>query len=135
LARHHVHLRQEALELLAKTRLNLRAHAGGDAERAARKLGHVVEDLALDLHRGPSCVVRAYQLQYDGATGALQPAPGARFRGGNRGMAAYCRCRFAMAVAVAGALLAGFPGAAAAQDTSRRHLSIVAPSAILPLLV
>lgn len=50
-------------------------------------------------------------------------------------MAAYRRCRFAMAVAVAGALLAGFPGVAAAQDTSRRHLSIVAPSAIFPLLV
>ena len=52
LARHQVHLGQQALQLLAEARLDLGAHTGGHAHRAARHLGHVFQDLALALHRG-----------------------------------------------------------------------------------
>lgn len=44
------------------------------------------------------------------------------------------RCRFA-AAALASLALAGLPCVAAAQDTPRRHLSVVGPAALFPLLV
>ncbi|HMA15061.1 MAG TPA: substrate-binding domain-containing protein, partial [Kiloniellaceae bacterium] len=52
-------------------------------------------------------------------------------------MATKHRCRLAAAAAAALAILglAALPGAAPAQETPRRHLSIVAPSALFPLLV